>query len=267
MIESIPSTYIADVFMAYRVPFSGLRMNDLNELLNDLIETRRTAKLLLELMSSDRHPYTVMIIASKVGMYVPPKHRVGLAAYRFFRDNIRYYEATFNRGSEPAPTLQTIYNSRDRLRYLMKFRDEEIVKKGSHFSHHYSDRSDMLKAFIRDNVTVHGEFRLEGNSRHTYTTKAKLISYSDANRHLEYSVKELTVELSNDRTSWHPASLAQLRRLILEKMDQWRHRDGFGQVNGPACLYDLLNAIEAKLSPDGTTLQRSEYLGNPIITL
>ena len=209
-----------------------------------------------------------MIIASKIGMHIPPKQRVGPKAYKFFRDNIKYYEVTFDRGSEAPPTLQDIYMSRNRVNYLMKFRDEEIVKKGTRFTSDYNDRLEMIKDFIRDNVSVHGEFGLANNSRHSYTTKAKVITFTNGSGVREYSVKELILQLGPN--NFAPIALYRLRQLILEKLEQWRHRDGFSEPNGPLELYSLLNLLESHLSsnPEYKVMtQRSAYLGNPIVQL
>lgn len=274
-------TIINDVFSAYRLSSIGLSNGEISRLLDNIKQVKKTFPYLLEAINSNRHPRTIMIIGAKIGMYIPPRKRVGIDAYNFFLNNIKYYEATFERINQQVPTLYEIYMSKDRVGLLMKFKDDEIMKPGYKFSRNYSSREEMINNFIKNNILPYGEFKLESNSRRVYSGKAKVIVYNEPGvGTLKYTAAELLKLfdygkgivwkdqqgpiLLQSQYIFSKLSLLQLRQLILEKLEQWRHRDGYGQYNGPNELVTILNSLERILSNEVRN-DAGAYLGNPVL--
>jgi hypothetical protein len=278
------SPIITDIFLAYGLSPSGLSEEEIAQMINNISQTKKTFGVLQEVVNSNRHPYTVMTISAKVGMFIPPRKRIGLEAYNFFLQNIKYYENTFERSGQQVPNLYDIYMAKDRINLLMKFRDDEILRPGFRFSRNYANRKDMITSFIENNILIHGQFTLESNSRKAYSTKAKVITFIEfvngQTRKFFYSTDELIMLIDMPRrTVWrdpqgftnpqnHLAfsrlSLHHLRQQILEKFEQWRQRDGLGQFVPPVQLSNILMTLETILAGDVRN-DVNAYLGNPIL--
>lgn len=231
--------YDPDYITAYQLSVIGCTSKELIDLCSELRQAKRTFSLLEEAVLSDRHPYTIMMIAGKVGMYIPPRKRIGINAYNFFVSNIHYYD-NVNQNAN-ALNIREILLSRDRIGFLMRFRDNEILKAGYKFSRNYSSRLEMIQNFINSNVLIHGEFRLESNSRHLYGTKAKVIHYIKGEERVRYSTSELFSVLNEKGFS--KLSLHHLKQQILEKLEQWKHRDHCQNSDSPQLL-SLLGRLE-----------------------
>lgn len=270
-----------DYFLAYGITSFGLDSNEQAALYQQLKQTKRTFPFLEEVILSNRYPYTIMIIAAKIGMYIPPRKRVGLTTYQFFINNIQYYEATFDReGNVCVPNLYDIAMARDKISLLCRYRDNEILQPGYKFTRNYSTRREMIESFITNNITVHGQFKLESCSRSSYSTKAKVIAYTDLTTRLQFSTMELLslfdmtrgVVWKDSKAFYKPEvfvpfsrlSLHHLRQQILERLEQWRHRDGYAHSGSSPELHNLLNNLESILSTEPRN-EASAYLGNPIL--
>jgi hypothetical protein len=270
-----------DYFIAYGLTSFGLDSNELTTLYQQLKQTKRTFAFLEEAILSNRYPYTIMVIAAKIGMYIPPRKRVGLATYQFLINNIQYYETAFDReGSGRPPNIYEIAMSRDKIGLLSRYRDNEILQPGYKFTRNYSARREMIESFIANNITVHGQFKLESCSRSSYSTKARVIAYTDLTTRLQYSTTELLslfdmtrgVVWKDPRAFYEPQvfipfsrlSLHHLRQQVLERLEQWRHRDGYTQSESSPELHNLLNNLESILSTEPRN-EASAYLGNPVL--
>lgn len=257
-----------DFFQAY-----GLVLNKCNteQLLENTLEhlrkTKRTFELVTEAIFSDRHPATIIGIASKAGLYIPPRKRIGVKAYEFFINNIKYYEEVLERDD---PNVYEIVLARDSLEFLMKFKDHQILRSGCIFSRNYDDRKVMLEKFIKDNILPYGKFILDIHSRKVYDSKAKSILYMDANNTKHYSVEELLSHIDlNNNVMWKSQdetftliSLLHLRQQILEKLGQWKQRDGQSQTYIAPALHQLLYQLETLLHHQPKN-EISAYLGHP----
>lgn len=268
-----------DYLLAYGLNPSGLNPIEIKSTYDQLRQSKRTFPFLEEVILSNRYPYTIMVIAAKVGMYIPPRKRVGISTYNFFINNIRYYETTFDRGGR-VPNLYEIAMAKDKVGLLMRFRDNEILQPGYKFSRNYTTRKEMIENFITNNITVHGQFKLESCSRKAYSTRAKVIVYTDPTLKLQYSTSEfLSLFDLGRRVVWRDPqaffnpqgslpfsqlSLHHLRQQILERIEQWRHREGTTQASGTPELHTLLNNLEIILGSEFRN-EASAYLGNPMI--
>lgn len=289
-----------DLFSAYRLSMAGLTKETQAIYLQQLRLSKRTMPYLLEVILSNRHPYTIIKIAHKIGMYIPPRERIGLKAYRFFLHNINYYEPVFDRSSQSVPSFYEIFLSRHPVALLMKFRDDEILQGNYIFNRNFSDRRQMIEDFLERNITNQGKFELDSNSRRSYSGRAKIITFTqtlpmireqkdgdtqrthntqrtqEKQRTLHFTVNELLklVDLRQGliwkdiqkRESFSRLSLHHLRQQILMKFQQWRHRDMTFQFNGPPELKQLLDALEIILAADDRN-DTGAYLGYPQIAV
>lgn len=269
---------INDIFSAYGLSPIGRSEEEIAQMINKISQTKKTFSVLQEVVNSNRHPYTVMAISAKVGMFIPPRKRIGLEAYNFFLQNIKYYESTFERSGQQVPNLYDIYMAKDPINLLMKFRDDEILRSGFRFSRNYTNRKEMIKSFIERNILIHGRFTLESNSRKVYSTKAKVIAFTEfvngKTRKFFYSTGELIMLIDMSRRivwrdpqnhlAFSRLSLHHLRQQILEKFEQWRQRDGLGQFAPPVQLLNILTSLETILAGDVRN-DINAYLGNPIL--
>jgi len=278
-LKTLAETYIRDIFRAYGLSTSGLNHEEQLIVLIELSKLRRTFNFLKEVIESDRYPRTVMLLASKVGMYIPPFRRIGLRAYEFYLANIKYYETVLERPSMELriPSLNEIFMAKDRISFLMRCRDDEILRPGYKFSRRYDDRREMIKKFITDNILPLGEFRLQNNSRSSYSSKTKTIIYNDTKTTISYSVAELLklFDLSR-RVLWKDSrgftspqkdlafsqlSLLHLRQQILEKFGQWRDHNSY-QSSGSKDLYQVLTSLDLILI-DEPRYDIGAYLSTP----
>ena len=139
-----------------------LSLSSTSESIRSIVETikslKSTSKFIIDVWNSNRYPYTVMLLAAKIGMYIPPLYRSGLAAFKFFMNNVKYYEPTFHRQGKVYPSPEDLFLSRDKLGLLMQFRDDEILRKGVKWNPEYSDRKQMILKVIDDNINNRGYF-------------------------------------------------------------------------------------------------------------
>jgi len=265
-----------DVFSAYGLTLTGMDEKTQVIYFQQLHLNKKTCPYLLEVIQSDRHPYTIMKLAHQIGMYIPPQQRTGLKTYQFYLQNIRYYEKVFERYHQPVPDLYELYLAQDPVSILMKFRDEEILLPEFRFDRNYTDRKQMLTDFIVKNISGHGHFKLDSNSRRSYSSKAKVISYTEPGQKLLYSTSDLLklIDLRREviwkdstyQAAFSRLSLHHLRQQILEKFEQWKHRDGYLQFSGPPELARILSHLETLLVIDVRT-DTGAYLGYPQIAV
>lgn len=268
-----------DYFLAYGLTPSGLDSDQMDALYQQLKQTKRTFTFLEEAVQSNRYPYIIMVIAAKIGMYIPPRKRIGQLTYQFFLNNIQYYESTFEQKAG-VPSIYEIAMSTDKVRLLSRYRDNEILQPGYKFSRNYSTRPEMIESFIMNNIVVHGQFKLESCSKSCYSTRAQVISYTDLKTKSYYSTAELLslfdlirgVVWKESRAFYEPQSavpfsrlsLHHLRQQILQRLEQWRHRDGYTQYKPSPELHNLLNNLESILASEPRN-EMSAYLGNPVL--
>ena len=274
-------SYIMDIFFAYGLCPSGLNEIEISKIVENISRVKKTFPFLQEVVNSNRHPYTIMTISAKFGMFIPPRKRVGLDAYNFFLNNIKYYESTFDRVSQQVPSLYEIYMANDKVNLLMKFRDDEILRHPYKFTRNYSNRKDMIQSFIDNNITIHGQFSLDINTRKVYGSKAKVIAYQETGSPVKvYSTDEFFLLIDHQRGiiwkdtqgfltpsneyAFSRLSLHHLRQQILEKSNQWKNRDSAFQYNGPPELYNLLCIVENLLINDSRN-DVSAYLSCPML--
>ena len=214
-----------------------------------------------------------MMLASKIKMYIPPRQRYGLSTYRFYINNIKYYEYVFNRGTIVLPpTDEEIYLSKDRVSFLLKFYDNEILRTGYKFSRRYTDRKEMVEKFIEENISIYGEFHLTSNSRKAYSSKAKVIMYIDPKGEQTFDTVEFSKLINIDNKCvnnpigeiFSTLSLRSLRRRILEKFEQWRQRDGMFTALGHGDLQIILDKLEQIIKVEECN-DSSAYLGTPTL--
>ena len=62
------SEYVIDIFSAYGLTPTGLTSEEIFVVLSNIFETKKTFRYLLEVIKSNRYPYTVMMLASKIKM-------------------------------------------------------------------------------------------------------------------------------------------------------------------------------------------------------
>ena len=265
-------SYIMDIFLAYGLCPSGLSEIEISKIVENISRVKKTFTFLQKAVNSNRHPYTIMTISSKFGMFIPPRKRIGLDAYNFFLNNIKYYESTFDRVSQQVPSLYEIYMANDKVNLLMKFRDDEILKPPYKFTRNYNTRKDMIQNFIDNNITIHGQFSLDINTRKVYGSKAKVITYQEGDNKKLYSTDEFFLLIDHQRSviwkdsreAFSRLSLHHLRQQILEKSNQWKNRDSAFQYNGPPELYNILCILENMLINESRN-DVSAYLGCPML--
>lgn len=223
----------------------------IKKIANKIRETQKTAQVVQEVWKSNRAPYTIMLSAAKVGMYIPPIHRVGIQAFNFFIENIRYYEKTFSR-CRSFPSKEEIFLSENKIDLLSQFRDDEILSIGVKWTPDYSDRKKMIQSFIDDNIIQErGIFSLDSNARSSYHPNARIILYTQKDTRIALNIEELgkaidpvrRVVWKANNESFDPLSLLQLRSLILKKFSQWKDRTG--HPDGPNELLNLVYRLDS----------------------
>lgn len=271
--ELSPET-ISEIFSAYKLPLTGLKNDQIKIYLNQLHSNKKTFPYLLDAVTSDRHPFTIMLISCKFGMYIPPKQRVGIKSYQFFINNVNYYETTFERSTETIPNIESLILDPNPVKTLMKFRDDEILKTEHYFDRNYNDRRDMIEEFVRNNVAVNGNFDLVTNSRSCYSSNAKTIIYTDPNIKVLYSCYDLLGLFDHGRgklwrdqymnSEFNKLALANLREKILKKLAQWKNRDIASGLSVPIELVKILENLDNLLVGESKTTTDA-YLGNPSV--
>ncbi len=262
-----PSTLNEALLLVYGLSPVGMTEKEVTECSFQILQQKGTAKIVAEVWKSSRYPYSIMLTAAKIGMYIPPSHRWGSLTFDFFLKNIRWYEPTFNRKGKIPPTPEELFLAKDRLGLLMQFRDDEILRNGAKWDLNYKDRKAMLEKFIEENVTFRGEFSIESNSRSSYSPYSRIILYSQKGLRLAFNIEELGKAIDTERRSvWKSnneffdiLSLVQLRKCILEKFGQWKDRVGY--VDGPNDLITLVHKFDEILSGNLTDI--SAYLSSP----
>lgn len=233
--SSISYSYLYDVLAAYGLP---------GKLFNSTILTQLKKKssfpYLWEVIISDRYPTTVMLLASKIGMYIPPRFRVGLASYNFYVANVKYYETVIERLSNTdhkfqVPDFNEIYLATDRYAFLLQFRDDEILQAKYRFSRNYTDRGSMIKKFIVDNFVSFGEFTLLTTSRSSYSGRHRNIKYTDKNTVCYFSTADfLRLVDRRCRKVWKDPThqdwfstitLVKFKKLVNQYINKWKQQD------------------------------------------
>lgn len=273
ILSELDPASISDIFRAYDLPCSSISMNQVNIYLTEF-QRKKTFNHLLDVIISNRSAYTIMKHSNKIGMYIPLKFRHGIKAYEYYLDNIRYYELTFSRCDQLAPSLIDIYLSKDRVNLCLKFRDNEILKPGYIFDRNYDSRLSMIQNFIEQNINIYGQFYLKSNSRKCYTNKSKSIMYSEPGQRYLYGTQDLLklvdikrkIIWKDSKQSFSLLSLHSLRQQILEKFEQWKHRDGYLQFSAPSDLSKILSYLEIILESE-KKFHTGSYLGNPQIAV
>ena len=257
------TSWNSEILMTYGLKTS---VNE-SQTMDKLKQTKGTFKIISEVWNSNRHPYTVMIIAAKVGMYIPYIHRTGILAFNFFMKNIRHYEHTFRRKNKLYPSSIEIFLSRNKLDLLMQFRDDEILTNGVKWDSDYSDRKDMLTKFIQNNVNSRGVFYVESCSRSSFSPNARILVYTEGSSRLAFNIEELGKAIDIQRkVVWKSSNeyfdtitLLGLRKSILEKFGQWKDRVGY--IDGPNELLALVHKLDEILP--GPISDVSSYLSSP----
>ena len=264
---------LTDLCSAYSVECYGVSSDHLARILEHLSETKITWPALQEVLDSDRYPLTIMNIASKIGMIIPVRRRHGLETYRHFLENLYYYEEIID---EPRTLdLYEVYIGISPVKMLLRYRDQDLVQVGFVPG---NNRLEALQKFIRDTLQIHGEFTLESNSRSLYSSKAKLIVYQQGEEECRYTSSEFINLFDSSRGvvwknkkgfgdpkpefAFNRLALHQLRQRILERLVQWRSRDGFKPAQGPTELHTILTNLEGFLQNEPRN-DLSSYLGNP----
>jgi hypothetical protein len=261
---------VADIMLAYNIDCSGMFKNEIYKLYVSLYSDKLYC-IIHEVVSSTREPIVIMTIVSKIGMFIPPKHRIGLSTYKYFLNNIRYYSGVLGR-VEVSCTLPMIYMAKERMQFLQKFRDDEIFRKEFKFSTDVESRIDMLRKFIDLNICSIGEFSLPVSSKSIYNTPAKVIFYKEKIEMLdlqnnekklvensqEYSLSEflsliddkngciwksMRDRLSNNRNIFSLITLLNLKSKILERIEQWKNLDGYKFNCYPEGIFKIINSI------------------------
>lgn len=253
---------LPEIFQAYDLDVSGLNESQTNKLFTQA-SRNPTFPYVIEAVNSNRHPYTIMAIGAKLGMFIPIRRRTGIHSYNYFMSNIKYYEHVLTSAHTKIPTLMDIYMSRDRLNMLMQYRDDQILQNGYRFSRNFETRKDMLTNFIKYNILTYGEFILDSNHMSSYNTDNKIISYYNDKSHLYYSTPEIIELITSHDNIPNKLCLHSLRQQILEKFTQWRRRNGFNNVTHyPHRLVYLLSLLEPLLIHDVRN-QPDAYLVDP----
>jgi hypothetical protein len=261
---------VTDIMVAYNIESSGMFKNEIYKL-HDSLRTDKLYSIIREVVFSSREPIIIMTIVSRIGMFIPPKYRIGLSTYKYFLNNIRYYSGILGRVEIPC-TLPMIYMAKDRMRFLQNFRDDEIFRKEFKFSTDVKTRLDMLQKFIDLNICSIGDFSLPVSSKSIYNTPAKVIFYKEKIEMLDlqnnekglvesshsYSLSEflsliddknsciwksMRDRLSNNRNIFSLITLLNLKSKILERLEQWRNLDGYKLNCYPEGIFKIIKSI------------------------
>ena len=282
--EDIPLIYVVDIIRAYKLSAIGCSELELKNLSLSLSKIKKTFTHLKNVVSSTRYPYVVMEKSAKIGMYIPPRQRCGILAYEFFINNIRHYETVRNRVK--VPPKEDLYLASDPFDLLLSMRDDQILVKGYKFTRNYTDRTEMIKDFIRNNLLTLGRFELPSNVKESYDAGTRLILYQrltygssgsgsgDSERgsgsrsgemvvRERYSVGELTkmiaAQLSGMNHKFDRLAVMDLKKKILVKISQWRQSDN-NSKSGPPDLLTLLGQCEAVTNENNIRSSYLEYL-------
>ncbi len=245
--DSALAPFFREICIAY-----GLMYNYTNDKfhLSSLGEYRKTFQNLAKVLLSTRTPYTVMSLASEIGMYIPASKRYGLTAFEFYLNNLKYYDSVLLIKELPSAGIPSLND-------LLSLPDNAILKERFMYTVGYSDRLAMLKRFLKDNFTEW--FELPSNSRTMYNTKNASIFYkwvdSDKTEKMEiFTTDDLLALLSGpdlsfisrytrQRRQFSPLALLDLRTKIIEKICKWRIREANTEF-GSARLYKIYQRLD-----------------------
>jgi len=205
----------------------------INDVITEFSEIKKSYIYLIDAIMSNRYPYTIMVMGGKIGMHIPPKYRYGYHAYMYFIHNIKYYDSILYR----PPNLKLEFNLGDLhtcidpVEFLMKYRDDEILKSGYIFERNYDKRIDMINTFLKYNYFNYGYFILLYDDPKMYDNTYSSILYND-NTPVEifYTVDELNklIDVSKKKnTQFSQMSLRSLKSQILRKFHLWTNSQIF----------------------------------------
>lgn len=219
-INQISIWYISDILKAYQISTIGCEEAELRNIIVKL-SSKKTFQYIYEVVSSNRYPYTIMFIAAKIGMYIPPKLRIGLETYKFFIDNIQFYEHIKLKQKMPEKT-ELMYSNNVK-EYLFTLRDDMILTKGYKFTRNYKNRFEMIDDFYKENIFKHGNFTLLSNHKKVYEHNIKVFLYENSiDKHL-YSSDEIIKMISSNMIDLH--IILDLKKKILEKLSKFKLND------------------------------------------
>ncbi len=261
LFPQLPNEFKYEIVRAYGL-IDNYSDEELNKKVKMISEMKKTYPNLLKVLYSNRHPYTIMLLASNIGMYIPGSKRHGIIAYQFYLANVKYYETVITR--EQIPTLKDIYMNDDKLSLLLSMKDDQILVSNYTYTINYSDRLVMLKNFIKTNIDVYGYFELRSNTRSIYNSDNPSMFYFNnllfceqiASSSHHYSTtnflklideKNRCVYANGEKTATFPnLALLQLRKIIIEKLVKWRLRDNSDEI-GSSKLYKIQQKLDKVL--------------------
>lgn len=250
-------SYLNDIIKCYDLTIEDLTNEEIDQLLQLIAHSKKTYPFLIQCIESNRYPYTVMVIASKVGMYIPPIKRYGLATYKYFIRNLKYYENVLQRDQTKymSPNIHEIYLSDNPIEYLQKFRDDEILIPGIIFSRNYKTRMEMLNRYINENFFSHGRFILLGTNKELYNI-TPLFSFDFKTQRKTIDLTEVKELVSSGKL--HALALFSLYIEIYKFMNQYRRNDC------SVIIWDdfksIIGMIDKKIK-DEWKIDESNYLG------
>ena len=260
VIESsqLPLEYKYNIMQAYDY-VDNYSLIELNEKVALLSKTKKTYSNLVSVLYSNRYPYTIMLIAANIGMYIPGSKRYGIATFDFYLSNVKYYETLIARTH--IPSLKDIYLNDNKYEFLLTLKDDQILIQNYIYSINYSDRKTMIKNFIKTNIDIYGYFSLPSNTRSFYNSDGISIFYSVSNNanqiykesytttgflHLIDEVNKCVYTNENHQIKFNNLCLLGLRKLITEKLIKWRCRDNSDEI-GSTKLYKILEKLDIVL--------------------
>ncbi len=277
-LKVLSKEHIQEFFRSYGLSMIDIDQNKILEILSDISHKCSTFIYLREVILSDRQPYTIMILASKIGMYIPLSKRFGINTYEFYITNVRYYEKIITRNTEKLkiPSLYDIYMVKDRISFLLQYRDDEIIKPEYVFSDNYNTRIEMLNIFIKNNVNIYGNFRLECNFRSVYNNDIKLITYYNDKLTINYTTNELLdlfdleynklwscdygYKNKDKKYAFNYLCLHMLRQIILEQLHKWNKMDYNYTIDKSNHLFQIFEHLDRILDKEIKN-DISAYLG------
>lgn len=260
------------ILRVYNIAYTNIGKENIRRILKNLNDTKFTFTYLLEVLESNRYPIQIIKVAKKVGMFIPPMYRFGIHAFSYFINNIKYYEDVLIKDSKKSPTIYEIFYSQNRVKFLMGFRDDQLMLKEYSFSKRNINRLKFINEFIKNNITSKGEFRLLSNSRYMYKSNSKCIKYISNLGEQYFSVDDIIkhTNTTNKRIKnpiggfFEELSLLTLFKRILEKFSFWKRRENDVNTAFPDNMSKLLTLLENILNKK-FVLDKESYLG--IMTL
>lgn len=250
-IAILPLCYITEILKAYQISTIGCEELELRNIITKLF-TKKTFQPIVDVVTSNRYPYTIMFIAAKIGMYIPPKLRIGIETYNFFINNIHHYEHIRLKQKNPEK-MELVYSNNPKV-FLYSLRDDMILTKGYKFTRNYKDRSEMIEDFYKENLQKYGHFTLLSNHKKIYDHNIKTFLYENPTEKHMYSSDEIIKMVSSNMVDLH--IILDLKKKILEKLGQFRMDEDSGTESK---LHSILEICE-RITEDQKS--RELYFGN-----